>query len=83
MLGLSPDATNVAIQRLLRIGFMKMASPESWVDCTGDLTNLLDGIAYEAVWRLSERARMHAIGSALSLMRARPPTRSRQPTVNS
>ncbi len=63
VLGLSPDAVNVAIARLLRLGLLKMASPEEWVDCTGDLTHLLDGIAYEAVWGLSERAREHAIAS--------------------
>ena len=57
------DAVNVAIQRLLRIGLMEMVSPDTWLDCTGDMTNFLDGIAYEAVWGLSERARKHAIGS--------------------
>ena len=66
VLGLSPDAINVAIQRLLRIGLLEWVSPDAWVDRTGDLTHLLDGFAYEAVWRLSERARKHAIGAELS-----------------
>ncbi len=63
VLGLSPDVINVAVQRLLRIGLLKWVSSETWVDCTGDVTHLLDGIAYDAVWRLSERARQHALGS--------------------
>ena len=42
-----------------------MASPTEWTDCTGDVTNLLDGVAYEAVRRLSERARTHVLESEL------------------
>ena len=42
-----------------------MVSTAEWADCTGDVTNLLDGVAYEAVRRLSERARAHAVESDL------------------
>jgi transcriptional regulator with XRE-family HTH domain len=66
MLGLDPDAVNVAIYRLLRLGLLEMVSPTEWIDCTGDVTNLLDGVAYEAVRRLSERARAHALESELT-----------------
>ena len=43
VLGLDPDAVNVAIYRLLRLGLLEMVSPTEWIDCTGDVTNLLDG----------------------------------------
>lgn len=63
VLGLTPDAVHVALFRLLRLGLLKMVSPTEWVDCTGDVIHVLDGVAYEAVRRLSERARSHAIDS--------------------
>ena len=66
VLGLSPDEVNLAVFRLLRLGLLRMVSTTEWVDCTGDVTNLLDGVAYEAVRRLSERARTHAIESELA-----------------
>ena len=66
MLGIDSDAINVAIARLLRLELLKMTSATTWVDCTGDVTNFLDGIAYEAVSNLSERAREHAIAAGLA-----------------
>ena len=65
VLGLTPDEVNVAVARLCRLGLLAMVSPTEWVDSTGDVTHLLDGLAYEAVWRLSERARRHAIEIAV------------------
>jgi len=35
MLGVEPDSVNIALQHLLRLGFLRMESPDRWLDLTG------------------------------------------------
>jgi uncharacterized protein (TIGR02147 family) len=57
VLGISVDEVNIAVQRLLRLGFLEMQAPDRWVDLSGDTTTSLTGFAESAVERLLEQVR--------------------------
>lgn len=65
VLGIEPDEVNVALQRLVRLGMLELRG-ERWVDLSGDVTTVLEGVAYEAVRRLSESVRRRAIEDGLA-----------------
>ena len=65
VLGVDTDEVAVAVQRLLRLGMLRMNEGGDWEDVTGDETTVFEGRAYDAVRRLAaslppdERAARH------------------------
>ncbi len=70
VLGITTDEVQVALQRLLRLGMLEMRAADRWVDLSGDVTTVLEGVAYEAIRRLSERVRSRALEAGLASSRA-------------
>jgi uncharacterized protein (TIGR02147 family) len=66
VLDISVDEVNVALQRLIRLDLLDMASTHEWVDKSGDATVSIDALAPEDVKRLQDQSRCisaHAIRS--------------------
>jgi transcriptional regulator with XRE-family HTH domain len=57
VLGVSVDEVNVALQRLIRLDLLEMASTERWVDRSGDARVSLEALEPAAVERLHDQAR--------------------------
>ena len=57
VLGLTPDEVNVAVTRLVRLGLLKMAARDRWIDKSGKAAAGLAEFAQAAVQRLSEQVR--------------------------
>jgi hypothetical protein len=57
VLGLTPDEVNVAVTRLVRLGLLKMAARDRWIDKSGNAAAGLAEFAQVAVQRLSEQVR--------------------------
>ena len=70
VLGITTDEVNIALQRLLRLGMLEMRAADRWVDPAGDVTTVVEGLAYEAIRRLSERVRGRALAAGLAGSRA-------------
>jgi uncharacterized protein (TIGR02147 family) len=64
VLDLTPDEVNIALQRLMRLGLLRMESRERWVDCSGDTSARLEDFAEAAVRFYTERARRLASSAA-------------------
>jgi hypothetical protein len=52
VLGIDVDRVNVIVQRLLRLGMLRMAAPDRWRDCTGERLTVHAELPRETVPRL-------------------------------
>ncbi|HEX7779191.1 MAG TPA: TIGR02147 family protein [Vicinamibacterales bacterium] len=57
VLGISVDEVNVALQRLIRLDLLDMASMSSWVDKSGDASVSIEGLATEVIEKQQEQQR--------------------------
>jgi transcriptional regulator with XRE-family HTH domain len=57
VLGISIDEVNIALQQLIRLNLLEMASPTRWVDRTGDAAITVEGLAHLAVQNLAQQTR--------------------------
>ena len=64
MLDVSVDEVNVALQRLIRLDLLDMASTDRWVDKSGDACVSIETLAPEAVDAMSGQHRRLAAAAA-------------------
>ena len=63
VLDISVDEVNMALQRLIRLDLLEMASAERWVDKSGDASVGIDTLADETVDRLQHHARQRSLAA--------------------
>lgn len=68
VLDISVDEVNVALQRLLRLGLLEMATAERWIDHLGDSNTSINGFAKTAIERFLYQVRQ----LTLNAMQAAP-----------
>jgi len=64
MLGVEPDAINIALQHLLRLGFLQMVAPSRWLDLTGGAVHREEDYTLLALERLAQRTHSLQMASA-------------------
>ncbi len=64
MLGVEPDAVKVALQHLVRLGFLQMTTPDRWVDLTSGAVHREEDFGLAVLLRLAARSRELQIASA-------------------
>lgn len=64
VLGVAPDEINIALQHLIRLGFLQMAAADRWVDLTGGAVLREDQFTLLALERLATRSREVQLASA-------------------
>jgi uncharacterized protein (TIGR02147 family) len=63
VLGITTDQVNLALTRLLRLGLLKMAGRDRWIDKSGDTTASLADFSRSAVQQLSQQVRQLMLGA--------------------
>jgi uncharacterized protein (TIGR02147 family) len=57
VLGITPDEVNLAVTRLVRLGFLEMAARDRWIDRSGDAASGLAEFAEATIQKLAEQVR--------------------------